>query len=166
MSNPPAPHASGRRALGARGWIAIAIAAVAIIAVVAVLVMVFDGPRKNREVVQSLAATPSLEWPEALVPRPAHSTRHEDYLGLLVVSTGWDLDDSEVSCLYVSRDGSGTLESFDQSCGSGSLRPTVQVIVGPQSPAALAGRYATGTTLRFVLDDREVRVITATDHSA
>ena len=153
------------RARNIRGWVAAGIALVAMLAVVVTLVTVMNGDRKPRQVIERLAASSELAWPEALVPRPAHSTRHADFLGLVVVSTGWDLDESQGSCLYVSRDGSQSLESFDQSCGSGSLRPTVQVVVSAHSPEELRGRFDEGTTLRFVLDDGEVRVITATDES-
>lgn len=162
--SPHAAHAMRRAALGIRGWVTIAVAVVAIAAVVVTLALVMDGQRKPREVVERLAAAPGLEWPEALVPRPADSTRHEDFLGLVVVSTGWNIaDDAAVSCLYVSRDGSASSESFDRSCGSGALPPTVQVVVTAQAPSALRARFAEGNTLRFVLDDGEVRVVTATE---
>lgn len=163
MNASPAPHLRNqpRAGIGSRGWIAVGIAVVATAAVVAALWFALDGPRMQRTEIARLAAAPSLAWPEALVPRPEHSVRHDDFLGLVIVSTGWDLDASAVSCLYVSRDGSQSLESFERSCGSGSLRPTVQVVVGPQSPPELSARYAAGQTLRFVLDEREVKVVTA-----
>lgn len=163
MNASPAPHPRhrSRASIGTRGWVAVGVAIVATAAVVAALWFALDGPHMKRTEVDRLAAALALDWPEALVPRPEHSVRHDDFLGLVIVSTGWDLDASAVSCLYVSRDGSESLESFESSCGSGSLRPTVQIVVGPQSPPELSARYETGVTLRFVLADREVKVLTA-----